>query len=324
MKKNRFQSCRMFLFFFHQNAKWLVFLLFCSPNKASMDRRRFITASVEKGFFLAIGLSGMHGGSRFNPLVGVCTNVTNAFLVLKAGGDFVEEAVGRFLKPGSDYEDFEKSLNFLKESPLPVPSCNSFFPAELRLTGDEVDEAKVFQWAETAFSRAQQAGVRIIVLGSGGARKIPDGFAYDKAFSQFTNLLARMGEIAEKYQVTIALEHLNRQETNFINTLEEANAIVSKVNHPAVGLLCDVYHMLKENETLRSILKAGKRIVHCHVAEKTNRAAPGTHGQDFVPYFRALKKAGFKGKISIECNWNDFPVEVEHSLKYIKDQINLV
>lgn len=300
------------------------FLLFCWPNRIAMDRRQFIQASVEKGFFLAIGLSGMQGSSRFNPFIGVCTNVANAFVVLKAGGNFVEEAVGRFLKPKSNYEEYEKSLSLLKESPLPVPACNSFFPAELRLTGDEVDEAKVFQWAETAFSRAQQAGVRIIVLGSGGARKIPDGFGYDKAFSQFTSLLARMGEIADKYQVTIALEHLNRQETNFINTLEEANAIVSKVNHPAVGLLCDVYHMLMEDESPGSILKAGKRIVHCHVAEKTGRAAPGTHGQDFVPYFRALKKAGFKGKISIECKWNDFTNEVEPSLQYLKGQISLV
>lgn len=289
-----------------------------------MDRRQFIQSSVKKGFFLAIGMSGMRGGRSFRPLIGVCTNVTNAHQVIKAGGDFIEESVGRFLQPGSEYGDFEKSLNLLRESPLPVRACNSFFPSEIRLTGNKVDEAQVFRWAETTFLRAQQAGVQIIVLGSGGARKIPDGFTYDAAFSQFAGLLERMGEIAKKYKVVIALEHLNRMETNFINTLEEANAIVDKVNHPAVGLLCDVYHMLMENESPESILKAGKRIVHCHVAEKTNRAAPGTHGEDFVPYFRALKKVGFKGKISIECKWENFDAEVVTSLKYLRGQIDIL
>ena len=288
-----------------------------------MDRRKFIQTSVERSLLLAFGLPGLSGGRRFNPMIGVCSDINNAALISKAGGDFVEESVGRFLKPGNGEANFEKSLMILKESPLSVPACNSFFPAELRLTGYQVDEERVLRWAETAFSRARQAGVRIIVLGSGGARKVPDGFGYDRAVAQFTGLLARMGQLAEAYQVTIALEHLNRQETNFINTLAEANAIVGKVNHPAVGLLCDIYHMLVENEPPGAILKAGKRIVHCHVAEKTERAAPGTNGQDFVPYFRALKEAGFKGKISIECRWADFANEVEPSLKYLRRQVNL-
>ena len=149
-----------------------------------MNRRQFIQDSFEKGLVVAFGLSGIRASSRFDPLVGVCTSFANAENVFNAGADFIEESVGRFLKPGNDYAEFENSLHHLREIPLPVSACNSFFPAELRLTGEEVDEAQVLQWAEITFLRAQQAGVRIIVLGSGGARKIPDGFVYDK-FRQF-------------------------------------------------------------------------------------------------------------------------------------------
>lgn len=286
-----------------------------------MNRRQFMQSSVGKSLFLMLGLSESFLGSRFRPLVGVCTDLKNASIVLHAGGDFLEETVGGYLKPGSDDNNFEQSLARSKESRLSVPVCNSFFPAEIKLIGGNVNEEQVLRWVEIVFSRASRAGVKIIVLGSGKARMIPDGYGRDQAVTQFAQLLAWMGNIAAQYDVTVALEHLNRQETNFVNTLEEADAIVRKVNHKRIGLLCDIYHMMMENEPPAAILKAERRIVHCHVAEKTNRAAPGINGEDFVPYLKALRKINYKGRISIECKWTNFEEELQPSLKYLKNQI---
>ena len=41
------------------------------------------------------------------------------------------------------------------------------------------------------------------------------------------------------------------------------------------------------------------------------RSAPGVKGDDFTPYFKALKQIGYKGAIALECNWKDFDKEVE-------------
>src|SRR3546814_3651661 len=60
-----------------------------------------------------------------------------------------------------------------------------------------------------------------------------------------------------------------------------------------------------ENESPRIIRKAAKYIYHCDLAEKEGRTAPGVHGQDFTPYFQALKDIGYQGKIAIECRWED-------------------
>jgi sugar phosphate isomerase/epimerase len=58
-----------------------------------------------------------------------------------------------------------------------------------------------------------------------------------------------MAPMAEKYGVTIAVEPLNSGETNFINSLAEGVEIVDAVKSPRMKLLCDIYHMLKEDES---------------------------------------------------------------------------
>jgi sugar phosphate isomerase/epimerase len=120
--------------------------------------------------------------------------------------------------------------------------------------------------------------------------------------------------------VTIVIEPLNRSETNLINSLEEGAAIVEAVGHPNVQLLCDIYHMMREDEPASEIVKYGRYIRHCHIAEREERTSPGTKGDDFRPYFSALKKIGYKGCISIECRWQDFNNEIKPALTYMQEQ----
>src|SRR3546814_8974649 len=107
-----------------------------------------------------------------------------------------------------------------------------------------------------------------------------------------------MAPLAEKYGIIICMENLNSKETNMINTFAEAYQIAKAIDHPNFRLTVDIYHMLMENESPRIIRKAAKYIYHCDLAEKEGRTAPGVHGQDFTPYFQALKDIGYQGKIA--------------------------
>ena len=130
-----------------------------------------------------------------------------------------------------------------------------------------------------------------------------------------------MAPIAGKYGVVISLEPLNSRETNFINNLTEGLKIVRSVDHPNFRLLADFYHMLRENESPDVIIEAGDLLYHCHIAEKENRTPPGTAGDDFIPYFKALKQIGYNGKISIECRWENFKEQLPGSVKSLREQI---
>lgn len=254
--------------------------------------------------------------------IGICTNVTNGEKMQQYGYSYVEEGVSHFLAPIKSEEEFNKLLEEAANSPLPVKACNSFIPGNLKSVGADAVHNEVLEFAETAFRRAQRAGVEIIVFGSGGSRSIPEGFSREKARAQFVELGKKMSPIAQKYNVTIVLEPLNTTECNFINFVTEGGEIVKDINHPNFMLLADLYHMKMENEGPESIVKYGKLIKHVHLAEKQDRAVPGTFNEDFRPYFNALKKIRYKGKLSIEARWKDFDTQIPVAITTIKTQLN--
>ena len=200
-------------------------------------------------------------------------------------------------------------------------SANVFIPGYLKLVGDAVNESAILGYVDTVMSRAKIANVGIIVLGSGEARKIPQGYDSVAASKQFINIARKMAEIAAKYKRVIAIENLNHTETNFVLSLKEAIRIVKAVDHPSFRLTADIYHMLMENESAEPILDAKNLLVNVHIAEKQDRAYPGKNGTDFRPYFKAMKKIGYQGGIMIECRWTDMAEELPKSVQYLREQL---
>jgi sugar phosphate isomerase/epimerase len=265
------------------------------------------------------------GGSFGKPLsldLGICAGVDNAVLVKQNQFYFFEETVGKFFIPNESDEKFAENLAKQIKSDFPLYAVNSFLPGNLKCVGPDVNTDAILKYAETALKRMQQSSTKILVFGSGGSRKIPDGFDKEKAVQQFVEINQKIGPIAAKYGVTIVLEPLNYGETNLLNTVDEGIDYVNKINHPNIQLLADFYHMLKNGEQATSIVKAGKLLKHTHIAEKENRTAPGVAGDDFRPYFRALKEIKYKGKLAVECRWNDMAKELPLALKTIREQMN--
>jgi sugar phosphate isomerase/epimerase len=130
-----------------------------------------------------------------------------------------------------------------------------------------------------------------------------------------------MADLASAYGIIIAIENLNHKETNFVLSVSQAIDIVKAVNRHSFRLTADIYHMLVEDEPADIIEHASGLLVHCHIAEETNRAYPGKTGVDFRPYFKAMKKIDYRGKIMIESQWWDFDKEAAGALQYLKKQL---
>jgi sugar phosphate isomerase/epimerase len=165
--------------------------------------------------------------------------------------------------------------------------------------------------------------VKIIVFGSGGSRSIPDGFSKNEATGQFVELCKQLAPLAAKQNVVVVIEPLNKKECNFINSVAEGGEIVKAVNHRNIRLLADLYHMKMDDEGPENIIRYGNLLRHVHIAEKEGRSAPGTHGEDFTPYFDALKQVKYRGAISIECKWEDMEKQAPVALRTIIEQWNL-
>ena len=256
--------------------------------------------------------------------IGVCTSVKNVPVLKQAGCSYVEIGINSFLMPEQDDDAFGENLKEALASELPIYAGNVFFPGSIKLVGPDADLEATVRYAEVAMKRAKQIGIQIFVLGSGGSRRIPDDFDSAKATAQFIDLCKQIALLGEKYGIVVVIEPLRQQETNFIHTVRQGTEIVRAVDHPNVRVLADFYHMACEDEDAQAIVEAGDLLYHCHIAEKAERTAPGIKGDDFTPYFMALKEINYKGSISLECNWKNFEEEVTPAVVEMRRQIHRV
>jgi len=102
--------------------------------------------------------------------------------------------------------------------------------------------------------------------------------------------------------------------------LEDARRLVAAVNHSAIRLTADVFHMMRAGESPEAIRKAGALVAHVHLAEKRARTAPAVDGDDFSPWLAALQAAGFAGLISLECGWEDPAKQLPAAIASLREQ----
>ena len=237
--------------------------------------------------------------------MGIAAPLDKAAALKAAGAEFLTLGVGDLLVPDKPEADFDKNLEKLLASPLPVLACNGFIrPANLHCVGPEANHDSILKWSETTFRRMKKAGGKFIVFGSSGARKIPNGWSKEKADEQFVALLKLMGPLAESQGITVAVEQLRAEECNYINRIGEGAALIRAAGHPNVRMLADLYHMASMGDTPADLKAAMDVVVHVEIAEKKGRTVPGVTGDDFRPYFRVLRESAYQGAVSIEGKWD--------------------
>jgi D-psicose/D-tagatose/L-ribulose 3-epimerase len=100
--------------------------------------------------------------------------------------------------------------------------------------------------------------------------------------------------------VKLAIEPLNRFETDFINTCDQALSMVNEVNEASLLVHLDTFHMnIEEKDSAKAILKAGNKLAHFHACG-SDRGTPGNDHINWPGIFGALKQAGYDGDVVIE------------------------
>jgi sugar phosphate isomerase/epimerase len=104
---------------------------------------------------------------------------------------------------------------------------------------------------------------------------------------------------SEAAGVKLALEPLNRFETNFLNRHDQALRLAEAVG-PNCGVCLDAFHInIEEKDLFQAILNTGTKLVDFHVADN-NRMACGQGDYDWVRLVRTLKLAGYDGALTVE------------------------
>jgi D-psicose/D-tagatose/L-ribulose 3-epimerase len=111
----------------------------------------------------------------------------------------------------------------------------------------------------------------------------------------------KVGDHAKSVGVAVNLEALNRFECYFVNTMEDLQAYVERVNHPFIRGMYDTFHCnIEEKDPIGAIARHVKAIDHVHISEN-DRGTPGRGHIDFAATFKALKAVKYDGWLTIEA-----------------------
>ena len=163
-------------------------------------------------------------------------------------------------------------------------------------------------------------GGTIVVFGSPKQRNILPGLSLEQARDRAIATFKEVLPLARSSGVTICLEPLPPEETNFVNTAAEAVEIIRAINHPNFQLHLDAKAMCSDREPIPTIIRKYARYVrHVH-ANDPNRRGPGFGKLDFAPIFAALNSIGYRGYMSVEVfDYSPDPKTIaSKSIEYLK------
>ncbi len=147
-----------------------------------------------------------------------------------------------------------------------------------------------------------ELGGKIVVHGSPDQRKLEPG-AEREGRQHGIECFAAVADAAQHAGVTYCVEPLARNQTAFINTVQEAADIVRAINNPALRTMIDCsaagqVEAEPVDALARRWLPSGL-IAHIHFNDP-NRRGPGEGELEFGPILAALRDGGYDGNAAIE------------------------
>ncbi|BAU33391.1 sugar phosphate isomerase/epimerase [Microcella alkaliphila] len=100
--------------------------------------------------------------------------------------------------------------------------------------------------------------------------------------------------------VRLAIEPLNRFETDLINTLDQAAELCALIDRPNVGIMIDSFHMNIEEKKLGDAIRRHRELIFHVQASENDRGAPGSGHIDWEEFFSALHDIEYEGAVVVE------------------------
>tara|TARA_R110002095_G_scaffold992_4_gene4910 strand:+ start:1193 stop:2023 length:831 start_codon:yes stop_codon:yes gene_type:complete len=177
-------------------------------------------------------------------------------------------------------------------------------PAGLSLTTDDKElRGKTLSLLQHLIELCAGMGGSVLVHGSPKQRLLSQAETPEAAQENATECLERIASWARAAGVTYCLEPLSRNQTDFVNTVDEAAVIVDSIDSSAFKTMIDTASAgLTEEQPIDALIRQWLptgRVAHIQVND-TNQRAPGQGENKFTPIFQALKDVGYDGIVAVE------------------------
>jgi D-psicose/D-tagatose/L-ribulose 3-epimerase len=195
----------------------------------------------------------------------------------------------------------------LRKNQLGGVICGVFGPD--RNIGSE--DPKIVASAKTyicwLIDAAAQIGSEVVcgpMYSAVGKEHLEDDRARKAEWDRSVSGIREMAHYAKPKGVKLALETLNRFETDMLNIVSQGLEFARQTGMENIGLHLDTFHMhLEEKNSGEAIRLADKKIYHFHACEN-DRGVPGTGQVHWNEIAKALKDINYQGPIVIESFTN--------------------
>lgn len=173
-------------------------------------------------------------------------------------------------------------------------------PSGLSITSaDDTQRTRTVEVMRNLCALAADLGAKVLVHGSPDQRKLAD----EDGRKRGADCFAAVAQAAQSSGVVYCIEPLSRDQTAFVNTIEEAANIAHQIGGPSVRTMLDCSSAaLTETESVPDLIRRWiptGLIAHVHFNDP-NRRGPGDGKLDFGPILRALREVNYRGDAAIE------------------------
>jgi D-psicose/D-tagatose/L-ribulose 3-epimerase len=181
--------------------------------------------------------------------------------------------------------------------------CGAFGPDRDISSDDANVRAGALQYIKTCIDIASELGSPLVsgpMYSATGKTRLLSTAEKKQQWDWAIENMRLAAEYAADRGIKLAVEPLNRFETDFINTVEQGLELFSKIGKDNVGFLIDTFHMnLEEKDIPDAIRRAGKKVFNFHSCEN-DRGTPGTGHIPWQEVSIALRDIGYDGPVVIE------------------------
>ena len=218
--------------------------------------------------------------------------------ISKLGFDVVEIAV-----EDPALIDTKAVRDGLKKYNLKANVCGAFGPSRDLTHEDPAVHENCLSYVEACFKICEEVECGFFggpMYSAVGKARMVSPEQRKKEWELAVMNLRKVCDMASSRGLQIALEPLNRFESDMINTVEDVKRLIKDINHPAAKIMVDGFHMnIDEKNIEEAILAAGDQLIHVQVSENY-RGTPGTGQTRWDDYKRALEKINYTGTVTIE------------------------
>jgi len=147
---------------------------------------------------------------------------------------------------------------------------------------------------------ARLIGAKLVIVVPAAVSKLAPSLNKKEDWKNSVKAVQEVAKYAEKKDILLAIEPINRYETYLVNSIQDALYYAREVNSTHVKIMADTFHMnIEERDIPEAIRIAGSNLINVHIAD-SNRCSVGRGHINFKALIKALKEINYQYALTLE------------------------